>query len=97
MHGQTSANTKMEANGAVCLPLPDNAEQCVVCQKIDADVTFMTQECREVMSRKLSEFAEDIRRIESNLAQDKPLFVHQDCLGPEQLSFLSAIQEASQR
>ena len=81
----------MEGDGAMFVPLPYCTEGCVVCEKVDTGVTLMTSESRDVMARQLQVLAEDIRRMEARLAEDKPLFVHQDCLKTSQLSLPSAL------
>ena len=66
-------------------------EGCVVCEKVDAGVTLLTPEPRGFLTRQLQVLAEDIRRMETRLAEDNPLFVHQDCLKPSKLSLSSAL------
>ena len=73
------------------VPVPYCTEGCVVCEKVDAGVTLMTSESRYVMTRQLQVLAGDISRMEARLAEDKPLFVHQDCLKPSKLSLPSAL------
>ena len=81
----------MEGDGAKCVPLPYCTEGCVVCIKIDKAVTLMTSESRAVLARQLQVLADDIRRMEARLAEDKPLFVHKDCLKPSTFSMSSAL------
>ena len=83
----------MEGDGAMFVNLPYCTEGCVVCEKVDTGVTLMTSESRDVMARQLQVLAEDIRRMEARLAEDKPLFVHQDCLKPSKLSLSSAFHD----
>ena len=81
----------MDSDGAVFVPLPFCTKGCVVCENVDTKVTLMTSESRDVMTQQLQVLAEDIRRMEARLAEDKPLFVHQDCLKPSKLSLSSAL------
>ena len=81
----------METQGAGFVPLPIAKDGCVVCDQIDAKVTLMTSESRDVIRQQLQVLAEDIRRMQARLAEDKPLFVHQDCLKPPKLSLRSAL------
>ena len=82
---------KMEGDGGKFVPLPYCTEGCVVCKKLDKGVTLMTSESRDVMVRQLQVLADDIRRMEARLAEDKPLFVHKDCLKPSTFSMSSAL------
>ena len=81
----------MEGDGATFVPLPYCTDGCVVCEKVDTGVTLMTSESRDVMARQLQVLAEDIRRMEARLVEDKALFFHQDCLKPSKLSLPSAL------
>ena len=95
----------MDGDGALFVPLPYCTKGCVVCEKVDSGVTLMTpalrdvtvrqlrelSEKRDVMARQLQVLAEDIRRMETRLADDKPLFVHQDCLKSSKLSLPTAL------
>ena len=81
----------METEGAIFVPLPFAEKGCLFCEQIDAKVTLMTKEERGVIARQLQVLAEDIRRMETRLAEDNPLFVHQDCLKPSKLSLSSAL------
>ena len=83
----------MDGDGAVFVPLPYCTEGCVVCEKVDTGVTLMTQDNRDDLKRQLKKLAEDIRRMEALLGEDKPLFVHQDCLNPSKLSLSSALHD----
>ena len=87
----------MEADGAKFVPLPYCTEGCVVCKKLDKGVTLMTQESRDVLVRQLQVLVEDIRRMEARLAEDKPLFVRQDCLKPSKLSLSSAFHRLTSK
>ena len=86
-----SFKNKLDVDGATFVPLPYCTEGCVLCGKFDTGVTLMTSESRGVVTRQLQVLAEDIRRMEARLAEDKPLFVHQDCLKTSTLSLASAI------
>ena len=81
----------MEGDGAKFVPLPYCREGCVVCENVDTGVMLMTSESRDVLAQQLQVLAEDIRRMEARLAEDKPLFVHQDCLKPSKLSLSSEL------
>ena len=81
----------MATRGDVYVPLPIAKDGCVVCDQIDAKVTLMTSESRDVIRQQLQVLAEDIRRMEAQLAEDKPLFVHHDCLKPSKLSLSAAL------
>ena len=65
-------------------------EGCVVCEKVDTGVTLLTSESRGFLTQQLQVLAEDIRRRETRLAEDNPLFVHQDCLKPSTLLGLAS-------
>ena len=81
----------MEDDGSVFVPLPYCTEGCVVCEKVDTRVTLLTSESRALMARQLQVLAEDMGRMKARLAEDKPLFVHQDCLKPSKISLTSAL------
>ena len=81
----------MEGDGAMFVNLPYCTEGCVVCEKVDTGVTLMTSESRDATARQLQVLTEDIRRMEARLAEDKPLFVHQDCLKTSKFSLPSAL------
>ena len=86
------AKNKQTLDQQVCLnPIKLSTDECVVCKEANTRVTLMTSESRGVMARQLQVLAEDIRRMELRLAEDKPLFVHQDCLKPSTLSLRSAL------
>ena len=71
-------------------PSTSSMEGCVVCKTVDTRVALMTSESRGALARQLQVLAEDIRRMELRLAEDKPLFVHQDCLKPSTLLGLAS-------
>ena len=81
----------MDGDGAKFVPLPYCTEGCVVCKKLDKGVTLMTSESRTILMQQLQVLAEDIRRMEARLAEDKPLFAHQDCLEHSNFSLPSAL------
>ena len=83
----------METEGSIFVPLPFAERGCVVCDTIDAKMMLMTPEARNILAEQLKLLAEDIRRMEARLAEDKPLLVHQDCLKPTKLSLSSALQD----
>ena len=55
-------------------------DECLVCKKVDTEVTLMSSSLRDELSVELQVRAEDIRKLESQLAQNIPRFVHKDCL-----------------
>ena len=73
------------------MPLPFAEDGCVVCENKDAKMSLMTSEERSVLARQLMVLVEDIRRKQARLAEDQPLFVHQDCLKLSTLSLSSAL------
>ena len=81
----------METEVSRLVPLPFAERGCVVCDRIDEKMTFLTPNSREAMARQLQVLAENIRRMEARLAEDKPLFVHQDCLKTSKFSLPSAL------
>ena len=83
----------MTTEGSVFVPLPMAERGCVICENIDENMSLMTSESRDAMARQLQVLAEDIRRMEARLAEDKPLFAHQDCLKPSKLSLTSALHD----
>ena len=83
----------MATEGSVFVPLPIAERGCVVCNQIDAKITLMTPESRDILTRQLQDLAEEIRRMEARLAEDKPLFIHQDCLKPSKFSLPPALQD----
>ena len=87
----------MDGDGAVFVPLPYCTEGCVVCEKVDTGVTLMTPVNRDDMTRQLKKLAEDILRMQARLAENKPLFVHQDCLKPSKLSLPSAFHRLTSK
>ena len=72
-------------------PSASAMESCFVCKQVDTRVKLMTSESRGVLTRQLHVLAEDMQRIEARLAEDKPMFVHQDCLKPSKLSLSSEL------
>ena len=81
----------MATEGSVYVPTPFAKRGCVICEEIDTKMSLMTSESRGVLARQLQALADDIRRMEARLAENKPLFVHQDCLKPPKLSMPSAL------
>ena len=53
---------------------------CILCKKEGGKVTLMTPEKREILIRQLSVLADNIRRMEAELADNERLFFHQKCL-----------------
>ena len=86
-----NTHNTMETQDQMFVPLPFAGSGCVVCDQIDAKVTLMTPESRHILTRRIQVLVEDIRRMEARLAEDKPLFAHQNCLKPTKLSLSSAI------
>ena len=81
----------MATEAAVFAPLPIAETGCAVCRKIDANLTLKTLDERGGMVRELQVLAEDIRKTEERLSENKPLLVHQDCLKISKISHLSAL------
>ena len=81
----------MATEAEVFAPLPIAETDCAVCRKIDANLTLKTLDERGGMVRELQVLAEDIRKTEERLSENKPLLVHQDCLKISKISHLSAL------